>query len=37
MAFKTSISKQGLVLDFTLKALIGATKSTTDKMFLTKS
>ena len=37
VAFKTSISNQGLVLDFTLKVLIGETESTADKNLVTKS
>ena len=36
VAFKTSISNQGLVLDFTLKVLIGETESTADKNLVTK-
>ena len=36
IAFKTSISKHGLVLDFTLEVFTGSTKSTTAKNFVTK-
>ena len=37
IAFKTSISNQGLVLDFILKVLTGTIKSITDKTLVTKS